>query len=219
MPRPDLNLLVMLDALLAEGSVAGAARRLRLGPSATSRALARLRTATGDPLLVRSGRGLVPTPRAADLRDRVGAILGEAERVLGPAETPDIRTLDRTFTLRTGDGFVETYGPTLIARVAAEAPRVRLCVLSRGAWDNAPLRNGTVDLETAVLRESTAPEFRTEALFTDRFVGVVREGHSSSRRPSRRSATPRPGTWRCRPMRSRRAAPPGRPMWRWPRSA
>ena len=59
MARPDLNLLVTLDVLLAEGSVARAARRLRLSPSAMSRALARLRTATGDPLLVRAGRGLV----------------------------------------------------------------------------------------------------------------------------------------------------------------
>jgi DNA-binding transcriptional LysR family regulator len=56
MSRPDLNLLVTLDVLLAEGSVARAAKRLRLSPSAMSRALARLREATGDPLLVRAGR-------------------------------------------------------------------------------------------------------------------------------------------------------------------
>jgi len=67
---PDFNLLVTLDVLLAEGSVAGAARRLRLSPSAMSRALARLRQTTGDPLLVRAGRGLVPTPRAQELRER-----------------------------------------------------------------------------------------------------------------------------------------------------
>ena len=71
MATPDLNLLVTLDVLLAEGSVARAARRLRLSPSAMSRALARLREATGDPLLVRAGRGLVPTPRALELRERV----------------------------------------------------------------------------------------------------------------------------------------------------
>src|SRR5207237_219031 len=71
MPRPDLNLLVTLDVLLVEGSVARAARRLRLSPSAMSRALARLRATTGDPLLVRAGRGLVPTPRATELRQRV----------------------------------------------------------------------------------------------------------------------------------------------------
>ena len=69
MSQPDLNLLVTLDILLAEGSVARAARRLGLSPSAMSRALARLRETTGDPLLVRAGRGLVPTPRALELRE------------------------------------------------------------------------------------------------------------------------------------------------------
>ena len=71
MSIPDLNLLVTLNVLLAEGSVARAAQRLRLSPSAMSRALARLRETTGDPLLVRAGRGLVPTPRALELRERL----------------------------------------------------------------------------------------------------------------------------------------------------
>lgn len=71
MPKPNLNLLVTLDVLLAEGSVARAAKRLRLSPSAMSRALQRLRETTGDPLLVRAGRGLVATPRALDLRETV----------------------------------------------------------------------------------------------------------------------------------------------------
>lgn len=79
MSTPDLNLLITLDVLLAEGSVARAARRLRLSPSAMSRALARLRETTGDPLLVRAGRGLVPTPRALALRDQVAGP-GKAQR-------------------------------------------------------------------------------------------------------------------------------------------
>src|SRR5881409_4452889 len=86
MPRPDFNLLVTLDVLLNEGSVARAARRLRLSPSAMSRALARLRATTGDPLLVRAGRGLVPTPRALELRDRVGQLVQDGEAVLRPAQ-------------------------------------------------------------------------------------------------------------------------------------
>lgn len=72
---PDLNLLLALDILLAEGSVAGAARRLQLSLSAMSRTLARLREVTADPLLVRAGRGLVPTPRAIELRAQVGALV------------------------------------------------------------------------------------------------------------------------------------------------
>src|SRR5580704_4423394 len=111
MSRPDLNLLVTLDVLLATGSVAGAARRLRLSPSAMSRALARLRETTGDPLLVRAGRGLVPTPRALELRDRVGVLVQDAEGVLRPADEFDLKRLVRTFTLRARDGFVENFGP------------------------------------------------------------------------------------------------------------
>src|SRR3712207_8058792 len=111
--RPDFNLLVTLDVLLAEGNVARAARRLRLSPSAMSRALARLREATGDPLLVRAGRGLVPTPRAVELRERVGALVEAAEAALRPAQLLDLSRLERTFTLRTSDGFVETFGSDL----------------------------------------------------------------------------------------------------------
>ena len=126
MPHPDLNLLVTLDVLLAEGSVAHAARRLRLSPSAMSRALARLREATGDPLLVRAGRGIVPTPRALELRQHVGRIVEEAEAVLRPAEKLDLTRLTRTFTMRNSDGFVENFGPSLLARIAREAPGVRM---------------------------------------------------------------------------------------------
>ncbi|TIM99236.1 MAG: LysR family transcriptional regulator, partial [Mesorhizobium sp.] len=122
----DLNLLVTLDVLLTEGSVARAARRLRLSPSAMSRALARLRETTGDPLLVRAGRGLVPTPRALELRERVGQLVQNAEAVLRPVEMLDLKRLERTFTLRNRDGFVENFGPDLIARVGEQAPGVRL---------------------------------------------------------------------------------------------
>lgn len=85
MSLPDLNLLITLEALLAEGSVAGAARRLQLSPSAMSRALARLRKVTGDPLLVRAGRGLIPTPRALVLRGQVSQLVEDAHGVLRPA--------------------------------------------------------------------------------------------------------------------------------------
>lgn len=181
MTHPDLNLLVTLDVLLTEGSVAGAARRLRLSPSAMSRALARLRAITGDPLLVRAGRKLVPTPRALELRPRVGPLLQEAEAVLRPAEHADLGRLTRTFTLRASDGFLETFGPALLARVAAEAPGVRLRFLHKLDKDSAPLREGTVDLETGVIGQRTSPELRVQALFRDHFVGVVRRGHPLAR--------------------------------------
>ncbi|WP_147171956.1 LysR family transcriptional regulator [Pseudomonas sp. SJZ079] len=180
MSMPDLNLLITLDVLLAEGSVARAAQRLRLSPSAMSRALARLRETTGDPLLVRAGRGLVPTPRALELRERVSQLVQDAEAVLRPAETPDLKRLVRTFTLRTREGFVENFGPDLIARIAEQAPGVRLRFVQKLDKDSAQLRDGSVDLETGVVGTSMGPEVRAQALFRDRFIGVVRSGHPLS---------------------------------------
>ncbi|AZO08697.1 MULTISPECIES: LysR family transcriptional regulator [unclassified Mesorhizobium] len=180
MSRPDLNLLFTLDVLLAEGSVAKAARRLRLSPSAMSRALARLREATGDPLLVRAGRGLVPTSRAIELSAEVGQLVKQAEAMLRPAAKLDLKRLVRSFTLRNSDGFVENFGPGLIARVAAEAPGVQLRFVAKPDKDSAPMREGGVDLETGVVGGSTGPEVRAQALFRDRFVGVVRQGHPLS---------------------------------------
>lgn len=182
MAHPDLNLLVTLDVLLAEGSVARAARRLRLSPSAMSRALTRLREATGDPLLVRAGRGLVPTPRALELRERIGPLVQEAEAALRPTGLVDLPRLHRTFTLRTSDGFVENFGAALLARVGAEAPGVRLRFVPKPDKDSTALREGAVDLETGVIGATTGPELRTQALFRDRFVAVVRPGHPLARR-------------------------------------
>jgi len=181
MSTPDLNLLVALDVLLEEVSVAKAARRLRLSASAMSRTLARLRETTGDPLLVRAGRGLVPTPRALELRERVSPLVRDAEAVLRPTQAIDPSALERTFTLRTSEGFVETFGPDLIARVAAEAPRVRLRFLQKPDKDSAPMREGVVDLETGVVDKTTGPEVRTQALFRDRLIGVVRARHPLSK--------------------------------------
>lgn len=177
MSTPDFNLLLTLDILLAEGSVARAARRLQLSPSAMSRALSRLRETTGDPLLVRAGRGLVPTPRALALREEVRRLVQDVQAVLRPDETLDLPRLTRTFTLRTSDGFVESFGAALFAAIAGEAPGVRLHFLQKPDKDSAPLRDGRVDLETGVIEASLGPEVRSQALFGDRLLGVVRAGH------------------------------------------
>ncbi len=181
MATPDLNLLYTLDVLLAEGSVARAADRLRLSPSAMSRALARLRETTGDPLLVRAGRGLVPTPRAMELRERVSQLVLDGEAVLRPAGKLNLKRLKRTFTLRTSEGFVENFGAALMARVEQEAPGVRLRFVQKPDKDSTPLRDGAIDMETGVVGSAASPELRTQALFHDCFVGVVRKGHPLAR--------------------------------------
>jgi DNA-binding transcriptional LysR family regulator len=177
MTAVDLNLLTALDALLAEGSVAGAARRLGLSASAMSRTLARLRAATGDPLLVRAGRALVPTPRAEHLRDRVRETAQEALALLRPAIAgPDLSGLRRRFTIRANDSFVEAFGARLLAALTDAAPGVRLRFAPKPDKDVRALREGLIDLEVGVLGEA-GPEVRVQALFRDQFVGVVREGH------------------------------------------
>jgi DNA-binding transcriptional LysR family regulator len=181
MSAPDLNLLITLDVLLTEGNVTRAALRLGLSPSAMSRSLARLRETTADPLLVRAGRGLVPTPRALELRDKVSQLVVDAQAVLRPEKTPDLKQLVRTFALRTSEGFAENFGPDLAARVSAQAPHVRLRFVPKLDKDSTQLREGTVDLETGVVGTTMGSEVRAQALFRDRFVGVVRLGHALSR--------------------------------------
>ncbi len=177
MPDTDLNLLTALDALLSDGSVAGAARRLGLSASAMSRTLARLRAVTGDPLLVRAGRGLVPTPHAAALRLRVQDLTQEARAILRPTVGGlRIEALEQTFAIRTNEGFVDAFAARLIAAVTAEAPGVRLRFAPKPDKDVRPLREGSIDLEVGVLGEA-GPEVRVQALFRDRFVGAVRAGH------------------------------------------
>jgi DNA-binding transcriptional LysR family regulator len=177
MPTPDLNQLFVLNAVLSENSVVRAAQRLHLSPSAMSRALARVRETVGDPILVKAGRKLVPTPRATEMRDRVDQLIHEAQAVLLPTTAPDLRRIVRTFTLRTSEGFVETFGPDLVACVMKDAPGIRLRFVARQTRDAAGLRDGSVDLETGVVDETTSPELRKVPLFTDRMVGVVRAGH------------------------------------------
>ena len=177
MNQADLNLLVALDALLAEQSVTGAARRLGLSASAMSRTLARLRAATGDPLLVSAGRGLAPTPRALAIREPVRALVHGAQAVLRPAaEALDPATLDASFTIRASQSFMETACAPLVAALRAAAPRVQLRFVAKPDKDLRPLREGMVDLEIGVVG-NRAPEVRTRLLFRDAFVGVARAGH------------------------------------------
>jgi DNA-binding transcriptional LysR family regulator len=172
----DLNLLIALDALLEENSVTGAADRLNLSVPAMSRTLGRIRRALADPVLVRAGREMVPTPRALALHTRVHAIVAEAQRLLAPGGPPELATLDRAFTLLAHDEVVHALGARLVDRVHAVAPGVTLRFLAESPPDTGGLRGGEVALEIGVIGTS-APGTSVEPLLTDRLVAVVRPGH------------------------------------------
>lgn len=173
----DLNLLVALDVLLAEGSVTEAAKRLGLSPSAMSRTLSRLRFVTGDPLLVRAGRSLVPTRFAESLRDRVHAVTEDARTILRPAASElDIATLETTFSIRVSEAFLELMSAPLVSAITEAAPRVRVRFALKLDKEPHTLREGLIDLEIGVLGVP-APELRTRLLIRDRLVGLAREGH------------------------------------------
>ena len=177
MLHPDFNLLAALDVLLAEGSVTGAAKVLGLSDSAMSRTLSRLRNATGDQLLVRAGRKLVPTPHAMALGARVRSLADEVKAVLQPADRAlDLAALDRVFTIRANEGFVAAFAARIVKAVTEAAPGVQLRFAPKADKDVRFLREGLVDLEIGVLGE-TGPEIKVQALFRDEFVGVVRKGH------------------------------------------
>ncbi|WP_266157997.1 LysR family transcriptional regulator [Dyella silvatica] len=173
-----MNLLTALDVLLTECSVTKAAQRLGLSPSAMSRTLSRLRIATGDQLLVLAGRTLVPTPYAEKLSEQVHELASTARAVLQPASgTLDVAALERTFTIRANDGFVELVGASLMTAISQTAPHVRIRFVSKPDKDARPLREGMIDLEVGVLGGATAPELKARLLFRDRFVGICRAGH------------------------------------------
>lgn len=173
----DLNLLPALDALLAEGSVTGAARRLGLSASAMSRTLSRLRSVTGDPLLVRAGSKLVPTPRAVAIRDQVRDVARNARTVLSPQlDTVDLASLDRTFVIRANEGFIALFAASLVDAVMRDAPHVQLRFAAKPIKDAHSLRYGGADMEIGVLG-SSGPEVRIQSIFHDSFVGAARPGH------------------------------------------
>mgnify|MGYP004704936365 CR=1 FL=1 len=177
MKETDLNLLTALDVLLATRSVAAAARRLGLSASAMSRTLSRLRKVTGDPLLVRAGREMVLTPYAGAIRERTRDTVLAARDLLRPdVSGVNLATLERTFVLRANDGFINAFGAMLIAEVAAQAPGVRLRFAPKPDKTARYLREGLVDIEIGVVGDS-GPEIRLQALFRDRFVGVVSSRH------------------------------------------
>lgn len=172
----DLNLLSALDALLEEGSVAGAADRLHVTAPAMSRSLGRIRRTTGDQILVRTGRMMTPTPYAEAVRAQVHELVRQAQSVLAPSHRLDLGTLEHAFTLRWHDSLVALCGPALLASVRAQAPGVRLRFIAESSTDTPELRRGEVDLEANANRPTEAG-ISFEQVGEDRLAAAVRPGH------------------------------------------
>jgi DNA-binding transcriptional LysR family regulator len=173
----DWNLLAALDVLLAEGSVTAAAERLHLSVPATSRTLGRIRQTFGDPILVRAGRGLVPTPRALAIAQRLHELVEEAHALVDLGRDVDLGSLQRTFTIRANDALICLLTDQLVTRIRAAAPGVTLRFVAEGEEDLAPLREGLIDLDVGVIAEF-GPEVRAQPLCQERLVGMVAAGHA-----------------------------------------
>jgi DNA-binding transcriptional LysR family regulator len=174
----DLNLLVVLDAILTEGNVTRAAERVGMTQPAMSQALARLRRLFDDPLFVRTPRGMIATARASELAAPVRRALGEIDRALASSPSFDPRTARRAFTLATLDHGELVILLPLLQRLAAEAPGIDLRVRPlRFADLEEELESGAVDLAIGVLAPGDEPSLNGQKLFREHFVCMVRADH------------------------------------------
>lgn len=183
-PEPvlDANLAVALNALLAEQSVTRAAARLHTSPAAMSRTLARLRRILQDPLLVRAGQTMVPTPRAQALRDEAASVVRRLGALLTPGAGVDPAVLHGTFTLQAADLVGAALAPGLLRLAGQEAPGVSLRFRAE-EWEAGPaLRDGRIDLEIGSI-DHVDPETRVEELITLRMAAAVRPGHPLTEGP------------------------------------
>jgi DNA-binding transcriptional LysR family regulator len=179
----DLNLLVVLHAVLAEGSATRAARRLGVTQSAVSNALARLRDVFGDALVVRHARGLTPTPRAEALAPRLAQLLGELGTLVGGGAPFDPRTSTREFTLACADYYGMVVLPPLLEALAERAPLARLRIVT---LEQLVSGGGLAhDVDVHVGRPPTVPAgCEAQALFDERFVCITRK-EKGGRQPAR----------------------------------
>ncbi|MEW5811854.1 MAG: LysR family transcriptional regulator [Actinomycetota bacterium] len=173
----DLNLLVVLHAVLEERSATKAAARLHLTQPAVSNALARLRLLLGDPLVVRAGRGLSPTPAALAVQPRLDAALRLVEGIVGDLDDFEMATTTREWVL----AFADLYGPLILPgledRLRQQAPHssVRVVGLDRISVVDA-LATGEIDFYLGV-PTTTQPAWRSEPAFADDVVGVIGTHH------------------------------------------
>jgi DNA-binding transcriptional LysR family regulator len=178
----DLNLLLVFEAVLREGSIARAAERLHLSQPATSHALARLRHRLKDQLFVRTPAGMTPTPRAERLARPVRRALDELQRALEP-EVFEASTAERSFVVALNNfGAIALAAPLADASLK-EAPRIRLSLQPSGTLDVLNLlERGELDLVISAL-DASADRFAAETLFVDHYVVVMRRGHPATEVP------------------------------------
>ncbi len=182
----DLNLLPVVLTLLEEENVTRAAARLNLSVPATSRALERARRVFDDPLLVRSGRGVVMTPRAAQLRPELARTMAAIAEVTDRPGTLRPERIRRTFVVRANEAVIAAAGAGLVTLVRREAPHAEIRFELEAADDMAALRRGDVDLAIGSYSDATS-DVRTSDLIDEHLVAVVRHGHPTVARGSRLS--------------------------------
>jgi len=175
----DMNLLVVLGALLETGSVKGAASRLGLSPSATSHALGRLRDLLEDPILVRAGQRMVPSARAQALQPRLARILSDVVELLGSAGDFEPATARRAFRISGVDYVDVVLLEPLSRRLDQEAPGIDLFSVATGDGVQR-LRSESIDVAIGVYA-SLPPDIALQPLVTDHMVCVMRKGHPLSR--------------------------------------
>ena len=176
----DLNLLRVFDALMQTGSVTAAAERLHLSTPATSRALARLRRAMGDEIMVRAGRGLVPTPFALRSANTVRRLLEEASQLGAEGQGTDPADWRRTITVRINDSLVPVLAPAVLAGIRADAPGLTVRLVAEESESPEALRDGTIDIDVGV-SDPGSPDIRAETLYRDHYVVVVAAGSALGR--------------------------------------
>ena len=181
----DVNLLVVLDAVLDERSVARAARRLHVTPSAVSNSLARLRALLGDPLVIRSGRGVVPTPRALALAPALAQALRALAQVVD-GDGFDPATTQRQFTLAVADAGQVVRLPAIAAAMAAQMPRARLRVVGIDTMVATGGLAGTA-VDAAIGVAEKMPGNHAQPLYEERTVLVARREHPAGPRVSKQA--------------------------------
>ncbi|ARP78958.1 LysR family transcriptional regulator [Bordetella genomosp. 6] len=173
----DLNLLMIFDAILAEGHVTRAAERLAMSQSAVSKGLAQLRQAFGDPLFLRASRGVVPTHRALEIADQVRQAIAALNNLASPVTEFDARSARAHFNIGATDYVSFVLLPGLMRRLQETAPHVSLTLHDmESMMPEEMLLAGKVDLVISSVTSVNFPIYRQE-LFRDHYVCLCRVGH------------------------------------------